>query len=133
MGRVDRYAFKGVASKEDIRRIELESELSTCPKSTYDSVLLSCKDNPDETALSFFMLGRDYTKPFIYSYTDLLEQINATANMLHSLGVKKGEVVGLILPNLPETCFAMVAAQTVGISFAINPLLEKELLNGNRA
>ncbi|MBT6030794.1 MAG: acyl-CoA synthetase [Crocinitomicaceae bacterium] len=128
MGRTDRFAFKGIASKEDIAKIEANSELSSCPKTTYDSALQSCQDNPNETALSFFMLGKDFKSPFTFTYSEMLAEINAAANMLRSLGVEKGDVVGIILPNLPETCFAMVAAQTVGISFTINPLLEKELL-----
>ena len=128
MGRTDRFAFKGIASKADIDQIEAESQLSSCPKTTYDSALQSCNDNPNELALSFFMLGKDYKTPFTFTYSEMLAEINAAANMLRGLGVEKGDVVGIILPNLPETCFAMVAAQTVGISFSINPLLEKELL-----
>ena len=128
MARVDRFGFKGIASKSDIRKIEQEATSSSCPESTYEAVHSTKVDNPNEKALSFFMLGGEYKRPFTFTYTDLVENINATANMLRSLGIEKGDVVGIILPNLPETCFAMVAAQTVGISFAINPLLEKELL-----
>ena len=128
MARVDRFGFKGIASMNDIRKIEQEATGSACPESTYRAVYSTMKDNPYETALSYFMLGGEYKRPFTFTYTDLVGNINATANMLRSLGIEKGDVVGIILPNLPETCFAMVAAQTVGISFAINPLLEKELL-----
>ena len=128
MARVDRFGFMGIASKNDIRKIEQGGTSSSCPESTYGAIHTTMKDNPHETALSYFMLGGEYKRPFSFTYTDLVENINATANMLRALGIEKGDVVGIILPNLPETCFAMVAAQTVGISFAINPLLERELL-----
>lgn len=128
MARVDRFQFKGIASKADIEKIEEGGLSAEYPSNTYEAVHQSMVDNPKEPALSFFMLGNDYKAPFTYNYTELMEHINATANMLNRLGVKKGEAVGMILPNLPETCYAMIAAQTVGVAFPINPLLEKEHL-----
>ena len=128
MRRVDRFGFKGIAGKTDINTIEQEAKMDSCPATTYEALLQSQKDNPAETALSFFMLGNEFKRPFEFSYTDLIQNVNSCANALHQLGIRKGDVVAIILPNLPETCFAMVAAQTVGISFPINPLLESEML-----
>jgi len=128
MSRVDRFKFKGIASKDDILKIEREEQETTWPKSTYDAVLDTMSDNPNEPALSFFMLGNEYKKPFTYSYSELISEINKIANQLRKLGVGKGDTIGLILPNLPETCFSLIAAQTVGIAFPINPLLEKKHL-----
>ena len=128
MARVDRYGFKGVSSKADIDRIESLTTDSVWAASTYDAVLDSVRDNKNEPALSFFMLGNEYKKPFQFTYSDVLKEINQLANLLYKFGVRKGEAVGIILPNLPETCFSLIAAQTVGIAFPINPLLEKKQL-----
>ncbi|MFT7613108.1 MAG: fatty-acyl-CoA synthase [Parvicellaceae bacterium] len=128
MSRVDRFNFKGIATREDILKIEREKQESTWPSSTYNAIHDSMSDNPNEPALSFFMLGNEYKKPFTFTYSELISEINKIANQLHKLGVGKGDAIGLVMPNLPETCFSLIAAQTVGIAFPINPLLDKKHL-----
>lgn len=131
--RVDRYQFKGVSKRSDIEQLEtVPLGDRPIPNTTYEALKNSTLDNPKETALSFFMLGGDYKRPFRFTYQDVFNQVNSCANMLSQLGVGKGDVVGIILPNLPETCFSLIAAATVGVAFPINPLLDaaqlKELM-----
>ncbi len=131
--RTDRFKFTGISSLQDIKDVEQRGDGKGFPESTYQVIQDSCMDNADEPALSFFMLGGEYKRPFCFNYREVFEEINALANALDRLGVESGDVVGLLLPNLPETCFSMFAAQARGIVFPINPLLEhgqiKELLN----
>ena len=48
------------------------------------------------------------------TYWDLLRQVGAFANVLKSLGVKKGDRVALYLPLIPELAIAMLACARIG-------------------
>jgi acetyl-CoA synthetase len=48
------------------------------------------------------------------TYWDLLRQVGAFANVLKSLGVKKGDRVALYLPMIPELAIAMLACARIG-------------------
>src|SRR5919201_447613 len=48
------------------------------------------------------------------SYSDLLDMVKRFANVLKSLGVEKGDVVGIYMPMLPETPAAMLACARIG-------------------
>ena len=49
-----------------------------------------------------------------WSYRELLEETNRTANALIELGVGRGDRVGIFLPMLPETVAAVLACGTLG-------------------
>jgi acetyl-CoA synthetase len=48
------------------------------------------------------------------TYWDLYRQVSAFANVLKSLGVKKGDRVALYLPLIPELAIAMLACARIG-------------------
>jgi acetyl-CoA synthetase len=48
------------------------------------------------------------------TYWDLLREVSAFANVLKSLGVKKGDRVALYLPMVPELAIAMLACARIG-------------------
>jgi long-chain acyl-CoA synthetase len=64
------------------------------------------------------------------SYAELQENVNALANALLSLGVKKGERVALLLPNSPPYVIGYYAILKVGaLVVNLSPLaVERELL-----
>lgn len=49
-----------------------------------------------------------------FSYLDLYLKVNQTANALRAVGIKKGEVVGIFMPMIPEIVIAMLAVSKVG-------------------
>jgi len=49
-----------------------------------------------------------------WSYADLLRDVQRFANGLKSLGVGKGDVVGIFLPMVPEVVVAMLACARIG-------------------
>ena len=53
-------------------------------------------------------------KPRHYTYYDLYREVNRTANALKSMGVKKGDRVGVYLPMIPEVIIAMLACARIG-------------------
>ena len=48
------------------------------------------------------------------TYWDLFRQVSALANVLKSLGVKKGDRVALYMPLIPELAIAMLACARIG-------------------
>lgn len=78
---------------------------------------------PDRPALAFF--GKHI------SYRELLTLVERFSAVLAGLGVKKGDRVGLLLPNSPQYVIAWYACQRLGaIAVGNNPLYtQRELLH----
>ncbi len=53
-------------------------------------------------------------KSRIFTYDELLKEVNKFANGLKELGVKKGDRVGIYLPMIPEIVIAMLACARIG-------------------
>jgi fatty-acyl-CoA synthase len=92
--------------------------------STYTMIRQSALTSPDRPALVFFPDGEHYRASIQVTYRQLLQRIHQVANMLSELGVGPTDVVSLLLPNLPQTHFALWGAEAAGIVNPINPLLE---------
>jgi fatty-acyl-CoA synthase len=70
------------------------------------------------------MSGNDYKKATPITYKQFLGRIHQTANMLSSLGVKKGDVVSIVAVGLPQYHFAIWGTEAIGaIVNPINPML----------
>jgi len=52
--------------------------------------------------------------PRVLTYYDLYREVNKFANVLKSLGVKKGDRVGIYLPMIPEVLISMLACARIG-------------------
>ncbi|MFZ5624757.1 MAG: acetate--CoA ligase [Gemmatimonadota bacterium] len=50
----------------------------------------------------------------VYTYWELAREVNRAAAALKSLGVKKGDRVGIYLPMIPEAAIAMLACARIG-------------------
>ncbi|MDX6561463.1 MAG: long-chain acyl-CoA synthetase, partial [Gaiellales bacterium] len=63
------------------------------------------------------------------SYAQLLAEVERFSGVLAGLGVRKGDRVGMLLPNCPEYVIAFYACQRIGaIAVGNNPLYtEREL------
>jgi long-chain acyl-CoA synthetase len=90
-------------------------EIKIEPRPLYSILDESAKKYPDHNALIFF--GNTI------KYKDLKESVERFAGALSELGVKKGDVVSLILPNSPQFVIAYYATLKIGaIVNPINPL-----------
>ncbi|MBN1941255.1 MAG: acetate--CoA ligase [Candidatus Diapherotrites archaeon] len=58
-------------------------------------------------------------EPRVFTYSMLLEQVSKFANVLKSLGVRKGDRVGIYLPMLPEVHIAMLACARIGAMHSV--------------
>jgi fatty-acyl-CoA synthase len=114
--------IRTLSDVEEIERMPLaERQL---PESTYAMVRRSALTSPDHPALVFFPDGEHYRDSIQVTYRQLLGRIHQVANMLFELGVGPNDVVSLLLPNLPQTHFALWGAEAAGIVNPVNPLLE---------
>ncbi len=77
------------------------------PRRPLYSLLESTADwLPHKHAFIFF--GEEMT------YAQFQAQVNQLANALHGLGVRKGERVMILLPNMPETAVSIYAVLSIG-------------------
>jgi long-chain acyl-CoA synthetase len=100
----------GVPNEVEIEKITMSDVLSR-----------SVKEFPDHTA--FIYMGKKIT------FHELEGLVNRFANALTDLGVKQGDTVGMLLPNMPQIVIANHAAYRLGAVTAMNnPLYtEREL------
>ena len=106
-----------------IRGVEARG-LPELPGSTFALLERSARLYGARTAITFFRAAADHRDPDRYSYRDLLEAVTRTANLFDSLGLGAGDVIAIVLPNLPQTHFALWGAQVAGLALPINPMLE---------
>lgn len=86
------------------------------PKCTiYEYLWENNKTHLDDIALIYF--NRQIT------YGELFQNIDKTASSLVSIGVKKGEIVTVAMPSIPEALYAVYALNKIGaVANMIHPL-----------
>ena len=116
-----------VATMADIEAIEqIPLSERNLPANTYEAIRRGAALNPDGVALHFFLQGDMYDKGVSFTYREWVGALHQTANMFHALGLRPGEVVTMILPNLPQAFLTIFGGEIAGIVGPINPLLEPE-------
>ena len=71
------------------------------------------KNDPDKTAI-IFEPNNPNEEYKSYSYSELLTEVCKMANVLKSMGVKKGDRVCIYLPMIPELAFSVLACARIG-------------------
>lgn len=71
------------------------------------------QNTPDKVALIFEPNDVNEAVQKI-TYSELLKQVNKTANMLKELGAKKGDRICLYMPMIPELAYAVLACARIG-------------------
>lgn len=65
--------------------------------------------------VAFYWEPNEATSPSNqFTYSETLEEVNKFANALKQLGVKRGDVVGIYMPMIPEAVFATLACSRIG-------------------
>lgn len=92
-----------------------ERKINVPNLTVYEVVKEYALKNPNDYAYNFF--GKRAT------YSKFLKQIDATAQSLLSMGVRKYDVVSIIMPNTPEALMLFYAVNKIGaVSNMIHPL-----------
>ena len=119
-----------ISDIEEIEKIPLEARLKE--QTTYDVIESAAKKWPDRNALTFLPFCAPLDAPTTFTYQQFFDLVKQVANLLVAFGVKPGDVVSYILPNIPENYFLFFSAQIVGIanpiSFRLPPEHIAELL-----
>jgi fatty-acyl-CoA synthase len=120
----------GIAGIADIEAIETVALADRdLPPSTLAAIERGAATvGPDKAALHFMLRGTHWDQASTWTYGELIRDVRRTANLLRRLGVGDRDVTSLLLPNLPETFFAVFGGETAGIVNPINPLLEPDVI-----
>jgi fatty-acyl-CoA synthase len=118
---------KTIATLSDKHAIEarpLHEQWSA--RNVYEMLCATAAAHPARPAISFQLKGGARDPATTLDWETVRAEVTQIANLYRSLGLKPDETVALLLPNLPETATAQIAAMTAGIAAPINPLLEPE-------
>ena len=74
--------------------------------------------NGNKTAI-IFEPNNPNEKSVHIDYQTLYEKVNQTANMLKSIGAKKGDRICLYMPMIPELAFAVLACAKIGVIHSV--------------
>ena len=94
--------------------------------SVHEMLAARARDHASDDAIIWLPNGRASDDPEQTSFADLFDKVCRTANLFHSLGVRKEAGVSLLLANRPEMHFALWGGSAAGVVNPINPLLSPE-------
>ena len=82
------------------------------------NITINCLDRhaentPDKTAI-IFEPNNPEEQNKSYSYSELLKEVCKMANVLKSMGIRKGDRVCIYLPMIPELAFSVLACARIG-------------------
>ena len=83
--------------------------------SMFGMLRISEKTHPEAIAIDYF--GREFT------YKMLLQEIEKASNSFYKIGVRKGDIVTVLMPNTPEAVFSVYALNRLGaVANIVHPL-----------
>lgn len=108
-------------TEDEIRAIE-KTPLSdrNLPTNLYDILRMATKEFGEFPAVSYLPNGSTNDDATEVTFDGLLEGVTQTANFFHSLGLSFDDPIAFITPNIVETLYVYLAAETAGIALPIN-------------
>jgi fatty-acyl-CoA synthase len=79
---------------------------------------------PQATAITF--LPTMESEPIRLTHGAFIARLHRTARLFRGLGVARGDVVTLLVPNIPDAVVALWAAEAIGIAHPVNTLLRAQ-------
>ncbi len=116
------YRIATPADIEEIEKVPFEKRIIA--NHTYEMLEKGCSVSPDSPAISLLLSGDAYDQPVQATYREFWAKVNQTANLFHDMGIRKGDVVTYLLPNLLQTHYVVWGGEAAGIVNPINPMLE---------
>lgn len=108
---------------ENTDRIEVPAE------SMYMRLERCNRNRLDTPALELRVSANDFQKGPVITYRNYLERINECARALHVLGVRKDEIVPMIIPNVPESRMFIYAVNILGATaYPVSPMASRRML-----
>lgn len=100
------------------------------PPSTYDLLRRAATRWPDQPAISVLPSAQAWDDPVNLTYAELLTRVHRLANVLHRVGVRRGDPVAVLCPNTSDVLAGSLAAQVVGVAAPVNPGLAADRVRG---
>ncbi|MGR6319051.1 acyl-CoA synthetase [Micromonospora soli] len=117
------------ATPADLAAIEaVPLEARGLPESTYALLSRAATCWPGRTALTVLPDAGRWREPLRRTFAELLADVHRAANLLHDLGVRRGDAVALMSPNCADLITATLAAQLAGIAAPLNSGLSRQHL-----
>jgi fatty-acyl-CoA synthase len=95
------------------------------PESTYALLTRAARRWPERPAITVLPEAARWREPLRRTFAELLADVHLYANLLHRLGVRRGDAVALMAPNCAELVPATLAAQLAGIAAPLNGALNR--------
>ena len=95
------------------------------PESTYALLTRAARRWPERPAITVLPEAARCREPLHRTFGELLADVHRYANLLHRLGVRRGDAVALMAPNCAELVPATLAAQLAGIAAPLNGALNR--------
>ena len=120
--------MKAFASVADRDAIEAEKPYAVrdAAKSIYQFLTRARDAHGARPAVSFQLESGPGAAAETMTWGQYHARVTQAANLFHSLGVGRGDVVAFVLPNAMETAVTVLGASVAGIVNPINPLLEAD-------
>ena len=99
---------------------------------TYEMLRFSAEKYADRPAITFLADVDKDAEVKEQSYAELFKNITRTANLFHSFGLQRDDVVSVVLPNLFESHEVLWGGEAAGIVNPISPFLEAIFLKVSR-
>jgi fatty-acyl-CoA synthase len=101
------------------------AKLAAKDQSTPYSLLADAASRaPQATAITF--LPSMESQPIRLTHGAFLSRLHRTAHLFRGLGVGSGDVITLLVPNIPDAVIALWAAEAIGIAHPVNTLLRAQ-------
>lgn len=118
-----------IRSLADVRALEAVPLADAVPaRSTWALFRNAAAAFGERTAITFVRTVAEADRPERWSYGQLFEGINRTANALHALGLRPGDAVAALLPACPQYHLTLWGGEAAGIVQPLNPLLSEDKL-----
>ena len=118
--------IRGIADIEALERAPLESNVWSWDVN--DWIRRGWNHDPGKVAIRFLENAHPDDVALEITYAELRHRANQAANLFHSLGVRPGDGVLLLMPTLPQLYYALFAGLATGIACVVNWMLKPEHL-----
>lgn len=121
-------AFASVADRDAIEAEKPYAARDTA-KSIYQFLSRARDAHGDQPAVSFQLESGPDKPAQTLTWRQYHARVTQAANLFHSLGVGRGDVVAFVLPNSMETAVTVLGGSVAGIVNPINPLLDADQIS----
>ena len=114
-----------IASLADIERIEARPYAEFMAHTSVHAALAdAAQRHPDRTALTYIESADDLGGARRWTYRAFIADVRRAANLFQALAGEAEPRVAILLPAIPQACFALWGAEAVGVACPMNYLLD---------